>query len=279
MEEDELYVVGQGTRLHLRSCQVCQTGAPIRKPTPWERQSYALCTKCAQRQSRCIICAQAGSWQNCPCPHNHVICPGCLDEHVWRQCTLQTTPSELCCPCGRGCFSASDLSRTQHALWAREVTASTTTPPASSATGYVASVLDEVFTLRCPSCSAAFESFEGCLALECRCGAHFCALCMQPSESSPACHAHVRTCQLNVRDSYYMRLEDWWEVQRKRARVRLSKYLRETAGATSTSFALALWMHLDPVLRERSIEVNLSDFVQPLRRAWERCGQLFGLRT
>jgi hypothetical protein len=42
----------------------------------------------------------------------------------------------------------------------------------------------------CPRCKAVFGDFDGCNALTCPCGAHFCAICLQ--DCGADAHSHVR---------------------------------------------------------------------------------------
>eukprot|EP00811_Abedinium_folium_P012236 NODE_21343_length_758_cov_4.706815.p2 GENE.NODE_21343_length_758_cov_4.706815~~NODE_21343_length_758_cov_4.706815.p2 ORF type:complete len:106 (+),score=23.77 NODE_21343_length_758_cov_4.706815:3-320(+) len=60
----------------------------------------------------------------------------------------------------------------------------------------VAHVIENILTLRCPSCSQAFVDFNGCFALVCaRCGGHFCGWCLKPCLTADTTHNHVRRCR------------------------------------------------------------------------------------
>jgi hypothetical protein len=63
----------------------------------------------------------------------------------------------------------------------------------------IADIGDECVLPRCPHCSAIFEAFTGCCAMECEsCARYFCGWCLTGFEDdSPACHSHVRICTYN----------------------------------------------------------------------------------
>ena len=61
-------------------------------------------------------------------------------------------------------------------------------------------IIEEVLTLRCPRCQAAFLDFEGCLALtcsRCTCNTRFCGVCMRECGDESSAHAHIKVCQYN----------------------------------------------------------------------------------
>jgi len=65
-------------------------------------------------------------------------------------------------------------------------------------------IVDEVLTLRCPRCHAAFVEFEGCFAVNCAnnsCGCGFCAWCLK--DCGYDAHKHVMTCPENTKRSYF----------------------------------------------------------------------------
>jgi hypothetical protein len=56
-------------------------------------------------------------------------------------------------------------------------------------------IIDQILTLHCPRCKAAFTDFSGCFALSCRCRAAFCAWCL--GDCGADAHAHVARCSEN----------------------------------------------------------------------------------
>nr|QOI90605.1 hypothetical protein HWQ62_00474 [Pyramimonas orientalis virus] len=56
-------------------------------------------------------------------------------------------------------------------------------------------VLENIFTLKCPHCSAAYAEFDGCLAITCStCMKHFCGKCNQACSSKQYAHHHAHHC-------------------------------------------------------------------------------------
>ncbi|GBG30999.1 Protein kinase, putative [Hondaea fermentalgiana] len=61
---------------------------------------------------------------------------------------------------------------------------------------HIRTIQNEILTMSCPRCSAAFVDFDGCCALTCgACPCYFCAWCLQDTgNDSSACHRHVASC-------------------------------------------------------------------------------------
>ena len=83
--------------------------------------------------------------------------------------------------------------------------------------------IDTILTLCGPSCNAAFDDFDACLAVRCRCNQNFCALCLSTQSSFDACHAHVLTC--NPSRDYFMPASEWRRYQHTRCASLLWNYL------------------------------------------------------
>ena len=58
-------------------------------------------------------------------------------------------------------------------------------------------ITEDILTLKCPSCKAAFVDFTGCFALSCEsCPCRFCAGCLAPAKDGHECHRHVSACEV-----------------------------------------------------------------------------------
>ena len=58
-------------------------------------------------------------------------------------------------------------------------------------------ITEDILTLKCPSCKAAFVDFDGCFALSCKsCPCRFCAGCLAPAKDGQECHRHVSACEV-----------------------------------------------------------------------------------
>jgi hypothetical protein len=275
----QYYLCGQGQCLHRHSCAVfTRTRArrgPLRRIEATEAQinAYPVCRMCCATGSNvCLICGdvlQENEAIECPCPHGHRLCADCTDEHIRRACTerpmdVTSTCDHIGCPCGHdSAFDPRGFSRSQFELWYAAIVAHLSEGRRAvsvSAARFLSELVDDSLTLRCPACGLAFVDFDGCLALECRCGAFFCALCLKHCDGWHHCHAHVRDCVENTRDqSLYLRPSEWEEVQRRLATQRIATHLIDVAQTVSTLFALTLLVQLQPMLQERGIRIALSD--------------------
>jgi hypothetical protein len=61
-------------------------------------------------------------------------------------------------------------------------------------------VVEQLLTLKCPRCEAAFLDFTGCFALACHfCDCRFCGYCLADSgvgaQGDKANHAHLTGCE------------------------------------------------------------------------------------
>jgi hypothetical protein len=84
--------------------------------------------------------------------------------------------------------------------------------------------------MSCPHCSGAFLDFEGCLAVECKCGLFFCGLCLEPSVCHDLSHTHVKQCKENLHPNslYFGRgkaLQEFNYVHGKRQKRLILLYL------------------------------------------------------
>lgn len=96
---------------------------------------------------------------------------------------------------------------------------------------HVAAVSENVLTLKCPRCRAAFVDFNRCLALTChRCKCGFCAYCL--TDCGKDAHVHVMTCPESVAPgNFYLPTEQWEAFQRER-RGRLVAQYADNAAAS-----------------------------------------------
>jgi hypothetical protein len=56
-------------------------------------------------------------------------------------------------------------------------------------------IIENILTLKCPSCDVAFLDFTGCFALTCNnCDDNFCGWCLESCGDMDTCHKHVLYC-------------------------------------------------------------------------------------
>lgn len=135
------------------------------------RGSRAWCRRCV---AECIICGDVHRVDTC-----HALCDTCrpLQRDVFSQDPAWN--GIVVCPCGSG-----------------DVLHAAPPPPRRAA---LMDTLDRVATAHCPWCDAPYIDFDGCCAIQCRCGNFFCGLCWKRCATSAECHAHVSNCPRNPR--------------------------------------------------------------------------------
>jgi len=99
-------------------------------------------------------------------------------------------------------------------------------------------ITEDILTLKCPSCKAAFVDFDGCFALSCKsCPCRFCAGCLAPAKDGDG-HRHVSECgvcrKAGVR-GYFGTFEQFEQIHKTRRSKLLKEFLerpdmRELAG-------------------------------------------------
>ena len=196
----------------------------------------------------------------------HAMCPECADGHVSALLEADGFDGDLHCPCrpeaAGGClaapFAAADVAKVVGAhtfeRWNRAVVAKherlvaqqleremTERLDARMAALDIANggdvgeitraaehVVERILTLRCPECDAAFVDFNGCAALTCRCGEHFCAFCLEKTPDDG--HAHVAQCPHNPLHArgeagLFVTLEQFERAQHGRKMAKVEEYL------------------------------------------------------
>ena len=93
-------------------------------------------------------------------------------------------------------------------------------------------IIGDTVATKCPSCRKPFYDFDGCCALTCACGTHFCGLCFKTDANWDAAmaHDHVMTCGNDVPGFHELFMNsDAWMVHIKRRQYELCKsYLSST---------------------------------------------------
>lgn len=89
-------------------------------------------------------------------------------------------------------------------------------------------IVDEILTLKCPRCKAAFDEFEGCCAVSCHCTSSFCAFCLK--DCGEDAHGHVAQCIENPTRGDVFCSQDVLKGQRKNRwrRLILERLRRES---------------------------------------------------
>ena len=87
-------------------------------------------------------------------------------------------------------------------------------------------VIGDIVATKCPSCGKHFYDFDGCCALTCACGTHFCGLCFKtdPNWDTALAHNHVSSCGKDVPGFHELFMpSDAWMTHVKRRQWELCK--------------------------------------------------------
>eukprot|EP01052_Picozoa_sp_SAG31_P039920 SAG31_NODE_5649_length_2404_cov_1.374837_2_plen_229_part_00 len=104
-------------------------------------------------------------------------------------------------------------------------------------------IREDILTLKCPRCAAAFIDFDGCMALTCAaCGAGFCAWCLK--DCGEDAHDHVALCSAKPvsADEFYATSAQYEAAWKKRRQGLLLDYV-------------AAELHGDKAVRQKVEEV------------------------
>ena len=201
-----------------------------------------LCKHCfANMNVICFICQdEQENTIKCPCS-THRICSACLDNYIDTKLQDPGWNFEVGCPCGMGgAFPQCVLSEKSKLLIE---SAQKKTDACYYRRFHLDVAIDKIMTLRCPHCESAFDTFDACLSVQCRCKKFFCALCFKKYDTSRSCHDHVLKCNSG---SHWMQLENWKRFQHDRICVRLWMFLYDTMIETdSTIYPCFLGMQLN----------------------------------
>lgn len=233
-EDQAGFMTEQGNSVRL--CKRCLPEWPRREPEP------PACLACTD------IIPPGEPVLPTPCADpNHHLCLDCCLRYVPSVLPHHPTLADIPCPCGaplKHPWSLRDVPREvlqaslahlqkerQEGLAQRAQEASAPAPPWTR--GPLEALRDHASMRTCPRCGLRFDVFDGCAAITCPCGCHFCGLCFLRCETSLEAHRHVaQECTLNTSHpgTYYVPLEDVLPVWESREKRRLDQAVRTLAG-------------------------------------------------
>ena len=182
----------------------------------------------------CLICGDECA-SHAPC---HAVCESCVVDHVNQLAQDPTWDgATVLCPCGSGTPMGTLPSAAQNAvaMYSRPSNASHKTFRRCA----IEELVDQVVTAHCPACGVAFFDFDGCCAVQCRCRAHFCALCLQQSPSSRQCHDHVQMCRYNPTCDIFLSQQQYQYARRRARSWTIVRRLVELRRTESLLYALS----------------------------------------
>uniref|UniRef100_A0A0G4GW86 non-specific serine/threonine protein kinase n=1 Tax=Chromera velia CCMP2878 TaxID=1169474 RepID=A0A0G4GW86_9ALVE len=258
--------------------------SPDDRPTAAQVLQDPLFSSEVMENAQCVTCFEVilrDRGVSCGCPHRHFLCAECLNAHVQSQsmmdpeyadvrarfkqndcrvsCVARACPSEP--------FAHSDLARHLTPdvlnLWEgvrreaaeERVRAEMETEfegrlrmalREDGAQRRVREIAEEILTLKCPRCRAAFVDFDGCASLTCnRCYAAFCGYCLRDCGNDA--HPHVRDCPMGR--GVFVRWEVWEQIQKRRKYHQVTEFL----GRLNEEERAEVEPLLEPLLRENGL--------------------------
>ena len=167
----------------------------------------------------------------------------------------------LCPECGQG--SCRSCHRPMHeGLTCAAAAESDSRASPVSLDGLKKKIVEEMLTLKCPSCQQAYDEFDGCCALKCcRCSCYFCGWCLKHCSTHDDAHRHVASCGEKPAgvDALFpeprSKFEQHWIRRKERAVI---NELRKHGPAVRN----ALVQELNPILLGLDIRITSRLFLQ-----------------
>lgn len=199
---------------------------------------YQFCKECS---GVCLICGDNGI-EVTACGQ-HYLCNSCYSSYA-NSCAPEMIHGgmHLKCPCGNPSRFESVLPesardtllenyrvRLQHLEGTRGLN-SAHCVPVWIRNGIVNSIMEHALHQACPTCGREFDMFDGCAALSCVCGTHFCGLCFETCRDSSEAHEHVKSCAMNPYPGTYYVPESHLSI------VRTKRMVSRVAGMVRTMF-------------------------------------------
>lgn len=116
-------------------------------------------------------------------------------------------------------------------------------------------ITENILTLRCPHCDAAFFDWDGCCAVHCdACSKYFCGLCQDAQSNSSLSHDHIyNRCSLNPK-------RDWFAspdvIATAHRNVRVKKLRAYIATLSKGTLKRQILAEISPLLPEMKITVD-----------------------
>lgn len=110
---------------------------------------------------------------------------------------------------------------------------------------------EDVLTIKCPGCSAAFWGFTGCFSVSCGCGTTFCGWCFQRFADA---HGHVKSCNRNPNPGTYYGTNEQYQEARRLRKVELARAF--LSGIADPDLRVAVFASCLQNLRDNKISVE-----------------------
>ena len=207
------YKAVNGRVVHMKGC--CKLKQYKSKIEVYDKETVNnnLCKICFDT---CFICMENKGWNSC---FQHSMCDECLKVYF-----INKNISNILCPCGENLMDPRSFSKECFDLWMFK---HTNKFEMNTTKNQNLSEFENLLTEKCPSCSIAFYDFDGCLALNCACKAHFCAFCFMTFEDSESCHKHVVECFWNFNKDLFCSISTWKKIRNTIKKIKKIKFYKK----------------------------------------------------
>ncbi|KDO18604.1 hypothetical protein SPRG_16070 [Saprolegnia parasitica CBS 223.65] len=132
-------------------------------------------------------------------------------------------------------------------------------------TGHARRICNEILTLACPKCKAAFLDFSGCTCVTCgntNCSTNFCANCLVYHDmDSGTCHNHVRSCPSNPNQgNYFVSAEQLQATHASARKKQTAAYL--TRATVAGDERRGVWQMIERDLADLGVHFTAQELAQ-----------------
>lgn len=199
----------------------------------------------------CLICCDDIATKECihtSCKNGHIMCTSCFSDQVKDQISMQSICSFVENKCKIVCSYCKDsfnekqiatylnddlydkfISAKLEAQLGNEITNREKMLSQQKCNSKVELhrnyICENILTLHCKKCSAAFLDFTGCFAITCgSCNGSMCGWCLE--DFSPDAHAHVASCKYSLnKGQVFSTLELFNQRHKIRRQNKIKQYL------------------------------------------------------
>ncbi|KDO19060.1 hypothetical protein SPRG_15725 [Saprolegnia parasitica CBS 223.65] len=132
-------------------------------------------------------------------------------------------------------------------------------------TDHARRICNEILTLACPKCKAAFLDFSGCTCVTCgntNCNTNFCANCLAYHDlDSGACHSHVRSCPSNPNQGdYFVSAQQLQATHASARKKQTAAYL--TRATVAGDERRGVWQMIERDLADLGVHFTTQELAQ-----------------
>ena len=218
-------------------------------------------------KSGCVVCFDDDCTKNIQCERGHIYCVACFEHLVNSQCsnyddrwsrTMGGVSCSICEHLFDGHMIAQNVSKSIFDVYSDSKKKYTeqktelelqerlkTTKPAEGIQKHIEYILENILTLKCPNCNAAFLDFDGCLAVKCnKCPIFFCGTGCGFFGDDGLVHGHITGC-LYATGELHVNTDAIYHIQTKVKLDKVADYCQKLDDGDKKEVMDALKVHID----------------------------------